>query len=50
MSDNNMTFSYTLMQLGGEDFMRELTEFMLNRIMEADVNQRINAERHERSE
>ncbi|OIN36684.1 hypothetical protein AO411_2026375 [Salmonella enterica subsp. enterica serovar Sarajane] len=44
-----MTFSGTLMQPGGEDFLRELTEFMLNRIMEADVTQRINAERHERS-
>lgn len=49
MADNSMTFSDTLMQLGGEDFLRELTEFMLNRIMEADVTQRINAERHERS-
>lgn len=38
------------MQLGGEDFLRELTEFMLNRIMEADVTQRINAEPHERSD
>ncbi|HAF8819688.1 TPA: hypothetical protein G5V04_005351 [Salmonella enterica] len=47
MADNNMTFSNTLMQPGGEDFLRELTEFMLNRIMEADVTQRINAERHE---
>ncbi|NJD85410.1 IS256 family transposase, partial [Candidatus Erwinia dacicola] len=45
-----MTFSNTLMQLGGEDFLRELTEFMLNRIMEADVIQRINAEPHERSD
>lgn len=44
-----MTFSGPLMQPGGEDFLRELTEFMLNRIMEADVTQRINAERHERS-
>ncbi|HFD7022183.1 TPA: transposase [Klebsiella pneumoniae] len=44
-----MTFSNTLMQLGSEDFLRELTEFMLNRIMEADVTQRINAEPHERS-
>lgn len=44
-----MTFSDTLMQLGGEDFLRELTEFILNRIMEADVTQRINAERHEHS-
>ncbi|WP_420835344.1 hypothetical protein WKI72_12600 [Candidatus Erwinia dacicola] len=35
MADNSMTFSNTLMQLGGEDFLRELTEFMLNRIMEA---------------
>lgn len=50
MADNSMTFSNTLMQLGGEDFLRELTEFMLNRIMEADVTQRINAERHERSD
>ncbi len=33
MADNSMTFSNTLMQLGGEDFLRELTEFMLNRIM-----------------
>lgn len=48
MADNSMTFSNTLMQLGGEDFLRELTEFMLNRIMEADVTQRINAEPHER--
>ncbi|XYX40149.1 IS256 family transposase [Candidatus Erwinia dacicola] len=50
MADNSMTFSNTLMQLGGEDFLRELTEFMLNRIMEADVTQRINAEPHERSD
>ncbi|MGQ6034339.1 transposase [Serratia sp. IR-2025] len=32
MADNSMTFSNTLMQLGSEDFLRELTEFMLNRI------------------
>ncbi|WP_186821242.1 transposase, partial [Candidatus Erwinia dacicola] len=38
------------LQLGGEDFLRELTEFMLNRIMEADVTQRINAEPPERSD
>lgn len=50
MADNSMTFSNTLMQLRGEDFLRELTEFMLNRIMEADVTQRINAEPHERSD
>ncbi|XYX40732.1 IS256 family transposase [Candidatus Erwinia dacicola] len=50
MADNSMTFSNTLMQLGGEDFLRELTEFMLKRIMEADVTQRINAEPHERSD
>lgn len=50
MADNSMTFSNTLMQLGGEYFLRELTEFMLNRIMEADVSQRINAEPHERSD
>ncbi|RAP68097.1 transposase, Mutator family protein, partial [Candidatus Erwinia dacicola] len=30
------------------DLLRELTEFMLNRIMDADVTQRINAEPHER--
>lgn len=41
MADNSMTFCNTLMQLGGEDFLRELTEFMLNRIMDADVTQRI---------
>lgn len=45
-----MTFSDTLMQPGGEDFLRELTEFMLNRIMEADVTRRINADPHERSD
>ncbi|XYX40446.1 IS256 family transposase [Candidatus Erwinia dacicola] len=50
MADNSMTFSNPLMQLGGEDFLRELTEFMLKRIMEADVTQRINAEPHERSD
>lgn len=50
MADNSMTFSNTLMQLGGEYFLRELTEFMLNRIMEADVSQRINAEPHECSD
>lgn len=50
MADNSMTFSNTLMQPGGEDFLRELTEFMFNRIMESDVTQRINAERHERSD
>ena len=43
-----MTFSNTLAQLGDEDFLRELTEFMLNRIMEANVTQRINTEPHER--
>jgi len=36
MADNSMAFSNTLMQLGGEDFLRELTEFMLNRIMEGE--------------
>lgn len=45
-----MTFSDTLMKPGGEDFLRELTEFMLNRIMEASVTRRINAEPHERSD
>lgn len=50
MADNNMTFSDTLMQPGGENFLPELTEFMFNRIMEADVTQRINAEPHERSD
>lgn len=50
MADNSMAFSNTLMQLGGEDFLRELTEFMLNRIIEADVTQRINSEPHERSD
>lgn len=50
MADHSMTFSNTLAQLGGEDFLRELTEFMLNRIMEADVTARINAEPHERSD
>lgn len=49
MADNSMSFQDTLVQLGGEDFLRDLTEFMLNRIMEADVAQRINAERHERT-
>ncbi len=48
MVDHSMTFSNTLAQLGGEDSLRELTEFMLNRITEADVTQRINAEPHER--
>lgn len=35
------------MQPGGEDFLRELTEFMLYRIMKADITLLINAERHE---
>ncbi len=48
MADHSMTFSNTLAQLSCEDFLRELTEFMLNRITEADVTQRINAEPHER--
>lgn len=48
MADDSMTFSNTLMQLGGEDFLRELTELMLNRIIEADVAQRINARSDER--
>ncbi|OIN33601.1 hypothetical protein AO411_2028245 [Salmonella enterica subsp. enterica serovar Sarajane] len=42
MADHGMTFSDPLMQPGGEDFLRELTEFMLNRIMEADITQRSN--------
>lgn len=50
MADHSMALNDTLMQLGGEDFLRELTEFMLNRIMEADVTARINADRHERCE
>ena len=50
MADHSMSFQDTLVQLGGEDFLRDLTEFMLNRIMEADVAQRINAERHERTD
>lgn len=37
------------MQPDGEVFLRKITEFMLNRIMEADVTQRLNAERHGRS-
>lgn len=43
-----MSFQDTLTQLGSEDSLRDLIEFMLNRIMEADVAQRINADRHER--
>lgn len=50
MADNSMALNDTLMQLGGEDFLRDLTEFMLNRIMDADVTARINADRHERTE
>ena len=50
MADHSMSFQDTLAQLGGEDFLRDLTEFMLNRIMEADVAQRINADRHERTD
>lgn len=50
MADNSMALNDALMQLGGEDFLRELTEFMLNRIMDADVTARINADRHERTE
>lgn len=50
MAGKSMTFSNTLMQLGCEDFLRELTELMLNRIMEADATQRINAEPYERSD
>lgn len=37
MADNSMTFSNTLVQLDGEDFLRELTEFTLNLIMKSDV-------------
>lgn len=50
MADHSRSFQDTLAQLGGEDFLRDLTEFMLNRIMEADVAQRINADRHERTD
>lgn len=50
MADNSMALNDPLMQLGGEDFLRELTEFMLNRIMDADVTARIKADRHERTE
>ena len=50
MADNSMALNDTLMQLSGEDFLRDLTEFMLNRIMDADVTARINADRHERTE
>jgi putative transposase len=37
MADSSMTFSNALMQFVGEDFLRELSEFMLNRIMETYV-------------
>lgn len=43
MVDNSMTFNNTLMQLGGENYLRELT---VNRIMEADATQRSYAEHH----
>lgn len=50
MADHSMSFQDTLAQLGGKDFLRDLTEFMLNRIMEGDVAQCINADRHERTD
>lgn len=37
MADTSITFSNPLMQPGGESFLRELTELILNRIMETDV-------------
>ncbi|RAP69834.1 hypothetical protein ACZ87_03371 [Candidatus Erwinia dacicola] len=43
MADNSMTFSNTLMQPSGEDFLRELNEFMLNRIMDACGGEAISA-------
>lgn len=49
MADHSMTFSNTQAQLGGENFLSELIEFMLSRIIESDVTLRINAEPHERS-
>jgi putative transposase len=50
MAAHSMSFQDTLTQLGSEDSLRDLIEFMLNRIMEADVAQRINADRHERTD
>ena len=41
MAYHSMSFQDTLVQLCGEDFLRDLTEFMLNRIMEADVAQQL---------
>lgn len=43
MVDHCMTFSNTLAQRGRRDFLRELTEFILNCILAAYTNQGMNA-------
>jgi putative transposase len=50
MTDDRMAFTEWLGQQGGEDFLRTLAEKVLERLMEFEVSNQIQAGRHERSE
>lgn len=49
MASNSMAFIDQLSQLGGEDFLRQLSQAVLQQLMEADVSNLIGADLHERS-
>ncbi len=49
MANNSMAFIDQLSQLGGEDFLRQLSQAVLQQLMEADVSNLIGADLHERS-
>ncbi|MBP1151942.1 transposase-like protein [Methylocaldum sp. RMAD-M] len=50
MAKESMALVEWLGQQGGEDFLRTLTERILERLMDFEVSNRIQAERHERTE
>ena len=49
MTDESMPLAELLAKSGGEDFLRSAAEAVLQLLMEADVEGRIGAARHERS-
>jgi putative transposase len=50
MTDENMAFLERLQKQGGGDFLKELAEAVLDRLMQLDVEGLIGAGRYERSD
>jgi transposase-like protein len=50
MTDDNMAFLERLQKKGGGDFLKELAEAVLDRLMQLDVEGLIGAERYERTD